>query len=270
MIFYETGYMRTYKHNADEQKAAKKLKDIYDKFAFDYDEFGPIADYLGAEQDFFDSLLTKANVKTILDCACGTGQHLYMLSKLGYQVRGSDYSESMLQMAKKNLSEHKMNIPLHQCDFRYLEQAFENSFDSIVCLTTSLPHLHTDEDLLIALRSMRNRLNENGLLVLTQGTTHYTLSLPAVEVVVNREDFSRIFVKEHDERFQTIQVLDLYHNQGRLENNQYDIVYRILLDDDYRKLLSEAGFVNIKIYGDYDFTPYNKDSKRLIVVAEGS
>lgn len=131
-----------------------------------------------------------------------------------------------------------------------------------------MPHSRTDEDLLKALCSMKNRLNKHGLLVLTQGTTHYTLSLPAIEVVINREDFSRIFVKEHDEQFQTIHVLDLFHSTQRLENNQYDIVYRILLDEDYRNLLSQAGFTNIQIYGDYDLVPYNKDSQRLIVVAE--
>ncbi len=52
---------------------------------------------------------------------------------------------------------------------------------------------------------------------------------------MNREDFSRIFVKEQDDRFQTIHVLDLYHSEKRLENNQYEIVYRILLDEDYRR-----------------------------------
>lgn len=246
------------------------MKDIYDQFAFDYDEFGPIEEYLGDEKNFLDNLFAKNNVKTVLDCACGTGQHLYMLSQLGYQVSGSDYSASMLRVAKKNLSEHKMNISLSQCDFRYLEQAFDNCFGAIVCLTTALPHLHTDEDLLKALRSMRNRLSKHGLLVLTQGTTHFTLSLPSIEVVINREDFSRIFFKEHDEQFQTIHVLDLFHNQQRLEHNQYDIIYRILLDEDYRKLLSQAGFTNIQIYGDYDLTPYDKDSKRLIVVAENA
>jgi len=244
------------------------LKDIYDQFAFDYDEFGPIEDYLGAEKDFLDNLFAKNNVKTVLDCACGTGQHLYLLSQLGYQVSGSDYSASMLQVARGNLSEHKMDVPLRQCDFRYLEQAFDERFDAIVCLTTALPHLHTDEDLQKALCSMRNRLNKHGLLVLTQGTTHFTLSLPAIEVVINREGFSRIFVKERDEQFQTIHVLDLFHNPQRLEHNQYDIIYRILLDEDYRSLLSQAGFTNIQIYGDYDLTPYDKDCKRLIAVAE--
>jgi len=62
--------------------------------------------------------------------------------------------------------------------------------------------------------------------------------------------------------------LDLFHSARRLERNQYDIVLRILLDEDYKKLLSQAGFTNIRIYGDYDMNDYNENSWRLIVIAE--
>ena len=244
------------------------MKDLYEEFAYDYDEFGPIDEYLGDEKTFLNKIFSEHGVKNVLDCACGTGQHLYMLAQSGYNVWGSDYSKSMLEVAHKNLQKRNYDIPLHQCDFRCLEQKFDVTFDAIVCLTTALPHLHTDEDLLLALRSMKNRLNKNGLMVLTQGTTHFTLSLPSIEVVVNRPDFSRIFVKEHNNQFQTIHVLDLFHNAQRLESNQYDIVYRILLDEDYKRLLSQAGFTNVRIYGDYNMNSYNENSWRLIVVAE--
>lgn len=243
------------------------MKDPYEKFAYDYDEFGDIGNYLGSEKAFFKQLFTENHVQTVLDCACGTGQHLYMLSELGYRVFGSDYSASMLHVAANNLKSNGMQIDLRQCDFRNLQKAFAESFDAIVCLTTALPHLHTDEDLVTALKSMKNSLKPNGILVLTQGTTHFTLTLAPVEVVVNREDFSRIFVKEHDDRFQTVRVLDLYHSKERMESNQYDIVYRIILDDGYRRLLNEAGFEDIQIYGDYDRRPYDKESRRLIVTA---
>lgn len=244
------------------------MKDLYEKFAYDYDEFGAIEEYLGSERDFFEKLFTEHDVKTVLDCACGTGQHLYMLSEMGFDVSGSDYSESMLKVADKNLKSSGKSIPLCQCDFRYLELKHPQTFDAIVCLTTALPHLHTDEDLIIALKSMKNRLNEKGLLVLTQGTTHFNLSLPPIEVVINRTDFSRVFVKEHDNQFQKIHVLDLFHSENRSESNQYDIIYKIILDDDYRILLSRAGFKNIQIYGDYDNGIYNEKSRRLIVVAQ--
>lgn len=243
------------------------LKDVYETFAYDYDEFGNIDDYLKNEASFFKQLFTENKVQTVLDCACGTGHHLYMLSELGFDVYGSDFSDSMLEVAAKNLDKKGKNIPLCQCDFRYLEQAYTEKFDAIVCLTNSLPHLHSEKELIVALKSMKQRLNPNGLLVLTQGTTHFTLTLPAIEVVVNREDFSRIFVKEFDEKFQTIHVLDLYHSKQRLESNQYDIVYKIILDEDYQRLLKKAGFEDVQIYGDYDRRLYDKQSRRLIVVA---
>ena len=107
-----------------------------------------------------EKLFVKFNVKTILDCVCGTGQHLHMLSETGFEVSGSDYSESMLEVADKNLKTYRKTIPLCHCDFRYLEQKYTQAFDAIVCLTTSLPHLHTDEDLIAALKSMKNRLKK--------------------------------------------------------------------------------------------------------------
>ena len=243
------------------------MEDIYKKFAYDYDEFGSIDTYLGDEKNFLKELFAEYKVKSVLDCACGTGQHLCMLSDLGFNVSGSDYSESMIEVANTNLKKLGKNISLSQCDFRYLEDTHTNKFEAIVCLTTALPHLQTDEDLIIALKSMRKRLNEGGILVLTQGMTHYTLSLSPIEVVINRDEFSRIFIKEHDSEFQTIHILDLFHSENRVENNQYDIKYRILFDDDYNRLLSEAGFNSVCIYGDYDKSNYDKKSRRLIVVA---
>ncbi len=244
------------------------MTDFYDKFAYEYDEFGSIGSYLGDEAAFFDQLFKEQDVKTVLDCACGTGQHLFMLAQLGYQVQGSDFSRSMLEVATQNLQERGLSIPLRQCDFRCLEEVFEETFDAIVCLTNSLPHLHTDEELLQAVSSMKKRLNPGGLLIFTSGTTHYTLTLPSVEVVVNREDFSRIFVKEQDKGLQTIHVLDLYHSPQRMEENQYDIVYRILLDEEYRQLMTKAGMAEVQIFGGYDRQPYHPKSRRLIVVAQ--
>ena len=243
------------------------MKDVYENFASDYDEFG-LFKWSANEKQFFDSLFKENNVHTVLDCACGTGQHLLMFSEMGLDVTGSDYSRAMLREAKTNLETHQKEIHLSQCDFRYLEQKHEDKFDAVVCLTTALPHLHTDEDLITALKSMKSRLNKNGLLVLTQGTTHFNLTLPSIQVLINREDFSQIFVIENEASFQTIHILDLYHSNSRTESNQYDIVYRILLDDDYKRLLSEAGFQNISIWGDYKKTDYTKESRRLIVVAK--
>lgn len=244
------------------------MKDLYEKFAYDYDEFGVIENYIGAEKEFFEKIIQKYNVKSILDCACGTGQHLLMLHNLGLSVKGSDYSDSMLEVARNNLNKNNIDIPLTQCDYRYLETTFDEKFDMVVCLTTAIAHMLTDSDLITALTSMKNRLNENGILVLTQGTTHKTLQLPTIEVIVNRPDFSRVFVKENDGEFFTIHILDLFHSESRTGSNQYDMKTKIILDDDYRRLLKTTGYRNIDIFGDYSMNGYNTESSRLIVVAQ--
>lgn len=245
------------------------MKDVYEQFAKDYDEFGSIADYLGDEFDFFQGLFQEYGVKSVLDCSCGTGQHLLLCHRLGVDVAGSDYSTAMLEEAEKNLKCYGVQIPLKQCDFRCLETAWSKTFDAVLCLTTSLPHLHTDEDLVTALRSMRSRLSDGGVLVLTSGTTEVTLAMEPVEVVVNRSDFSRVFIKEHDESFLTVHILDLFHSPQRTESRQHAVRYRILLEEDYRRLLNEAGFSRVSVYGDYQRSVYDKTkSMRCIVVAE--
>ena len=52
----------------------------------------------------FEAIFQDNDVKSVSDCACGTGHHVYMMAKMGMEVSGSDYSESMLEMAKQNLS----------------------------------------------------------------------------------------------------------------------------------------------------------------------
>lgn len=47
-----------------------------------------------------------------------------------------------------------------------------------------------------------------------------------------------------------------------------DVKYRQLFDDDYQKLLTEAGFQQVHFYGDYRRNPYTQDSRRLLVVAK--
>lgn len=54
------------------------------------------------------------------------------MDKLGLEVSGSDYSNSMLEVAENNLSNLNKDIKLKQCDFRYLENAFDEKFDAIV------------------------------------------------------------------------------------------------------------------------------------------
>ncbi|MCL2539717.1 MAG: class I SAM-dependent methyltransferase [Oscillospiraceae bacterium] len=246
------------------------MEDPYRDFAYDYDLFGEAEQYIGREYTFFRRLFDMYGVKSVLDCACGTGRHLFAFHQMGLKTAGSDLSPSMLDVAEKYLLGKALDLSLKQCDFRWLERCFEARFDAVVCLSTSLPHLHSDEDLIQALSSMRARLNPGGILVLTQGTTDLEVSQGSpVEVVVNKPDFTRVFIKDMGAPIFSIKILDIFHSAHRVGHNLYDMRYRLLLCDEYSRLLDEAGFKKAVFLGDYEMGRYRPtQSERLIVVAE--
>lgn len=245
------------------------FEDSYASWARDYDLFGEIGAVNQAERDFVRAVLAECGARTVLDCACGTGQHLIMLSNLGFKLFGSDYSEPMLEVCRKNLALFHVDAEIKVCDYRTLESAWPGTFDAVLCLTQSLNHMLAHEDLVGALRSMRRRMGPKGVLLITQGTTHRTLQSEfRFDLVVNTHDFSRVFVRDIEEHFQTIHILDVFHSEERHSLERHDIRIRIILEDEYRALLREAGFSDVHIYGGYDRQAYDRaTSMKLIVVA---
>lgn len=219
---------------------------------------------------FVRALFERHGVRRVLDCACGVGQDMHLFHTLGCEVCGSDISEAMLAEARRNLAAAGLDLPLTQADFRELPAHFDTRFDAVVCLSTSLPHLLKDAELLRALGSMRAVLRERGVLVLTQGMCDRQLrEKPRFIPVIQTRDFSRVFVIDYGTETLTIHVLDLVHEEQNQAFQTYDFTYRVLLRDDYDRLLSAAGFGERWYYGSYNLEPYDKESShRLIVVAQ--
>ena len=244
-------------------------QDEYRDWAQDYDEFGEIDQANEAERDFLDRVLTSCGVRDVLDSACGTGQHLIMLSRLGYNLSGSDFSLAMLEACRRNLNRFGLFVSTAECDYRSLETSWEQKFDAVLCLTQALNHMLTREDLLKALRSMKERLRDDGVLIITQGMTHRTLRDEyRFSLVVNKPDFTRLFVRDIEEHFQSIHILDIFHSGDHSEMKQHDIRIRIILDEEYLSLMKEAGFSRVELFGGYDQSPYDREhSWKMIVVA---
>jgi ubiquinone/menaquinone biosynthesis C-methylase UbiE len=72
-----------------------------------YDAFYQKKDY-EAECDLIERLFktyASAQIKTVLDLGCGTGNHTISLARRGFEVIGVDRSESMLAQARKKAAE---------------------------------------------------------------------------------------------------------------------------------------------------------------------
>ena len=219
---------------------------------------------------FFRSLFAEHNVRTLLDCACGTGQDLVLFSEMGFACAGSDLSEAMLTQARKTLASAGRDLPVTQADFRGLPDCFSERFDAVVCLSNSINELLEDDETLAALRSMKRVLRPGGLLVLDQGQTDRSIATRQRFVpIVNERDFTRIFeIDIDDERqIQTVHILDAVHTAQAREFHTSCVRLRIRLEQGWRSVLTEAGMTDIRVLGGWNADDYDPEtSQRLIVV----
>ncbi len=110
-------------------------------------------------------LLQKHKVKTVLDCACGTGLQAIGLANAGFEVIGSDLSKGMLEAAEKNAGKAGISIKLIQADFKELRNRVEGEFDAVICMGNSIPHLMNKEDIAKALANIYKCVKPGGLAV---------------------------------------------------------------------------------------------------------
>ncbi len=235
----------------------------YDLAVAHWDEFEPEV------TGFFRRLFGENEIRTVLDCACGTGRHLLLFHSLGCKVWGSDVSESMLARARKNLATRGLEIPLRQADYRDLPNHFSRPFDAVVCLG-AIGYMPDEEQMLRALGSMGAILRRRGTLVLkTTLTDRQWREKPRFALAANTEHMSRLFVMDYLERTVHYDILDISHSPGFNGMKQWSAELTVLLRDDQERLLSAAGFRNTEFYGSFDLDPYNREtSSKLIAVAQ--
>ncbi len=95
---------------------------------------------------------------TLLDVACGTGQHLAYL-QMDYQVEGLDADPGMLAVAAERIP----NVPLHQADMRDFDVG--RQFQIMTCLFSAIGYMTSVRDLRRAIRTMARHLRADGVLI---------------------------------------------------------------------------------------------------------
>ncbi len=135
---------------------------MFSKTARYYDKiYAAVEKDYAAEVEKLHSLIQahqRAQGKSLLDVACGTGLHTDLLSKY-YQVAGLDLDRTMLAVARK---QHP-GIRFHHGDM--VDFDLDRQFDVIVCLFSSIGYVKTKSRLRKALKNMANHLVPGGVLL---------------------------------------------------------------------------------------------------------
>ncbi|MCS6906856.1 MAG: methyltransferase domain-containing protein [Anaerolineales bacterium] len=180
---------------------------MYDALSQDYDRFVNWQERLAYELPFLEKILDSIPIPEgkklrILDTACGTGMHAIALARRGYAVVGSDLSPKMIAQAKQNAEHAGVQVRFETVGFGEQATLFgEQSFDAVLCLGNSLPHLLTEEDVIRALTDFYHLLRPSGIVVIQNRNFDQILETRQREMEprsVREEDREWIFVRFYD------------------------------------------------------------------------
>jgi len=135
---------------------------MFDRSAHLYDLiYGQFKDY-PAEAAAVAALLREEapHARTILDVACGTGEHARLLTERhGYEVDGLDLEPAFVEIAARKLPAGRV-VRADMAEFE-----LDRRYDVILCLFSAIGYLPSPERTTAALRRFRAHLAPGGLMV---------------------------------------------------------------------------------------------------------
>ena len=205
----------------------------------------------------------------VLDLGCGTGRHTLELARRGIRAAGLDYSEPSLAVAREASAAEGLDVELVHGDMRELPFA-DRSFDAVVNFFTAFGYFDDEADDERVLREVARVLRPGGRLLID------LLSPPGLFPRYADKLWARLpgdilFLQEH--RYDAVSGRNearwtLVHPDGRRSILEHSL--RLYTLPELIVVMRRAGLDFAAAFGDFQGADYDRESRRMIVVASPS
>jgi SAM-dependent methyltransferase len=218
-----------------------------------------------------------------LELGCGSGRLLLPLALAGHSVTGLDSSTAMLDRARARVAlvdtAVQQRITLYQADMTNFVLPDAPQFGLIIIPYNTLLHLDTAQAV-AALRQARRYLAGNGRLFIDLANPVDLANTPedallSLENVLTDPETGELIVhlasNRLDTAVQTLHITWIYDvsapNGGPVHRTVSQASYHYRYPHQLELLLQESGYKLQNLWGDYDQSPYDETSNRLLILA---
>jgi glycine/sarcosine N-methyltransferase len=246
-------------------------EEFYDLLAPQYDAMTNFVTRLENETLILQPLVQKYEICRAADMGCGTGLHVFALSRIGVEATGFDISGNMLQSAQQHSSEMKISAQFEQGSFLAPELVTRAPWDAIFCLGNSLPHISSIAELADIFRFWRSCLGKSGVVFIQ------LLNYPDVFRMKNRiigikKSGATTIIRFYDftEPKLTFNILSITEEGDRMHHTLQSTPLLPLTKDQISAVAEEVGFTRLEYFANMKLNPFSDDSKDLIIVLGNS
>jgi SAM-dependent methyltransferase len=247
------------------------INDIYSVRADTMDYFFPDRE---DEIDFWADLASEYG-NDILHIMCSTGELTAKLAKRGFNLTGLDVTEAMVYEAEDKMNSEKIETgEIIQDDARYFNLG--KRFDFAFIASSDFHHFTERKEIDNFLAKTYAHLRKGGGLALElleipdedfhRGETKFEPERAPPE---NMTLWKRNKASYHSDS-KTYEITEEIHVEvdDDVKNVEYEILFQLYTKDKIKEFLEDSGFENIRFLDGSNYSPYLKDVKTWVVVAE--
>lgn len=241
-------------------------KDFYNSASQFYDDMVSFSSLIENRTAWYKTLITQ-EMKSAADIGCGSGLDTIALSGLGLKVSGFDVSELMVEHAKKNAADYKVQAEFIVSEVDKISSDYHNSFDFITSMGNTFANIEPGK-LKPSLEKIRKMLFTRGIFVMQ--ILNYDLILEQQQRIINiKKAKSNTYVRFYDFYPEHINfnILKFLNDSPQSADLLTTKIYPHSLTT-ITNHLHEAGFSQINTFGSLKMEHFDrKSSKDLIVIA---
>jgi SAM-dependent methyltransferase len=220
--------------------------------------------FIQAQEEVDKALrLTKPKGKSALDLCCGPGRCSISLARAGFKVTGVDRTKYLVNKARMKAKAARAKIEWIQMDMRDFVRA--DAFDLILSMFTSFGYFDDKREDLQVLGNIFTSLKPGGVCLIDvigkellakirQPTTSEVL--PDGSKLIQRHEIFDDWTRVRNEWI-------LIHNGSAKSFRFHHTIYS---GQELKDRMQQAGFLNVKLFGNLDGDVYGPDAQRLIAV----
>lgn len=242
----------------------------YESLAAVYDALTGDVGY-ARRADYLERLFRKSQipVHTVLDLACGTGSMTAALAERGYELIAVDASPDMLAAAQEKAAGLTGEPPV------FLNQSMPaldlyGTVDAAICCLDSLNYLTNPKDVQKTLQRLHLFIAPGGLLVFDINSAAYLRGLDGQIFLDETEDIYCVWRASFEKRSQICSYwMDIFtqRKDGTWSRAEEEHRQRAYEAEQLRTWLLEAGFTNIRTYGDCRMSAPREGEQRIYFTA---
>ena len=214
---------------------------------------------------YLTGFLEEYHVRSVIDCACGTGTITIALAKSGYSVIGTDISEDMLMEARTNVLKNGLRFLPFVCqDMTALET--HRPADAVISTCDGVNYLTKAEDAEAFFQRAGKALKPGGLLLFDISSAYKLEKILGNETFTEiTDDYVYIWSNAFDSKTRLSGMdLTFFVREGEYWRRHAERhLQRAYSEDELRILLTQNGFEVIGVYDAFSRDPVRPDSERI-------